>query len=157
MHLARFENSAKPEDREAAKSDFLAELAIDPGNGNARYELAQLAASDNNLEEAQKQFEAVLADFPDFEQALVGLGGVYLQGKAAAKAVAPLERATTLDANDEVAWYRLAQAQRGAGNREAAQKALDTFRRLHDSSTAATKPPSADEVTPQQLGSSEQP
>lgn len=157
VHLARFENSTRPEDRETAKSNFLAELEIDPGNGNARYELAQMAASDNDLEDAQKQFEAVLADFPDFEQALVGLGGVYLQGKAAAKAVAPLERATTLDSNDEVAWYRLAQAQRGAGNREAAQKALDTFRRLHDSSTVATKPPPVDEITPQQLGSSEQP
>jgi tetratricopeptide (TPR) repeat protein len=157
VHLARFEESAKPEDRDAAKTEFVAELEVDPGNGNARYELAQMAASDNNLEEAQKQFEAVLTSFPDFEQALVGLGGVYLQSQAATKAVDPLKRATTLDASDEVAWYRLAQAERGIGDREKAQSALDKFRSLHASSGAAQRPPTADEVTPQQLGPGEQP
>jgi predicted Zn-dependent protease len=156
VYLARLRESQKPEDRESAKKEFQAELEIDPGNGNAAYELAKLAADDNNLEEARKQFEAVIARFPDFEQALVGLGGVYLQSQAAAQAVDPLQRATKLDANDEVAWYRLAQAERAAGNRDAAQKALETFRTLHASSSAAHKP-AADEVSPQQLDPGAQP
>jgi predicted Zn-dependent protease len=156
IYLARLQESQKPEDRESARREFQAELEIDPGNGNAAYELAKMAADDNNLEEARKQFEAVIARFPDFEQALVGLGGVYLQSQAGAQAVAPLQRATKLDANDEVAWYRLAQAERAAGNREGAQKALETFRTLHTSSSAAHKPP-ADEVTPQQLDPGAQP
>jgi predicted Zn-dependent protease len=150
VYLARFQESQKPDDRDSAKREFQAELEIDPGNGNAAYELAKMAADDNNLEEARKQFETVIARFPDFEQALVGLGGVYLQSQAGAQAVDPLQRATKLDANDEVAWYRLAQAERAAGNREAAQKALETFRTLHASSSAAHKP-AVDEVTPQQL------
>jgi predicted Zn-dependent protease len=156
IYLARLQESQKPEDRESARREFHAELEIDPGNGNAAYELAKMAADENNLEEARKQFEAVIARFPDFEQALVGLGGVYLQSQAGAQAVAPLQRATKLDANDEVAWYRLAQAERAAGNREGAQKALETFRTLHESSSAAQKPP-ADEVTPQQLDPGAQP
>ncbi len=156
IYLARSQESQKPEDRESARREFQAELEIDQGNGNAAYELAKMAADDNNLEEARKQFEAVIARFPDFEQALVGLGGVYLQSQAGAQAVAPLQRATKLDANDEVAWYRLAQAERAAGNREGAEKALETFRTLHASSSAAHKPP-ADEVTPQQLDSGAQP
>ncbi len=157
VYLARYEESRKPEDREAARREFLSELAVDPSNGNASYELAQMSTEDNNLDEARKQFEAVVERFPDFEQALVGLGGVYLQTQAGARAVAPLERATRLDPQDEVAWYRLARAERAAGQNEAAQKSLETFRKLHESSSAAHKPPAADEVTPQQLGTDAQP
>ena len=151
VYLARFRNSQKPEDREAARREFQAELEVDSSNGNAAYELAKMAADDNDLEEAKKQYEAVIARFPDFEQALVGLGGVYLQSQSAAQAVAPLDRATKVDPADEVAWYRLAQAERAAGHAEAAQKAMQTFRALHASSSAANKPPSSEEVTPQQL------
>lgn len=157
VYTSRFRLSAKPDDREAAKREFQAELEVDPANGNARYELAQMAAADNNLDEARKQFEDVLARFPDFEQALVGLGGVHLQNKAPALAVPPLQRATALDPQDEVGWYRLAQAERGAGHREAAQKALENFRNLHSASSQNSKPPAPDEVTPQLLGSEAQP
>lgn len=157
VYLARFRNSQKPEDREAAQREFRAELELDPRNGNAGYELANMATEDNNLEEARKQFEAVIARFPDFEQALVGLGGVYLQSQAGAKAVTPLERATRLDAGDEVAWYRLAQAQRAAGHTDEARKAMEKFRALHSSSSAANKPPLLNEVTPQRLDPGAQP
>ena len=157
LYLARFRTLQKPEDRNAARREFDAELETDPGNGNAAYELANMAAEENKLEEARKQFESVIARFPDFEQALVGLGGVYLQTEAGAQAVAPLKRAIKLDTNDEVAWYRLAQAQRAAGNQDEAQKAMQTFRNLHASSSAANKPPAADEVTPQHLDPGVQP
>lgn len=157
VYLERFRNAQKAEDREAARREFLAELETDPAHGNAAYELANMAAEDNNLDEARKQFEALTARLPDFEQALVALGGVYLQSQSATQAVAPLQRATQLDANDEVAWYRLAQAQRAAGHAEEAQKAMQTFRSLHASSTAATKPPLLNEVTPQQLDPGAQP
>ena len=151
IYLNRARTTQKQEDRDDAKREFLAEVEIDPGNGNALYELAQIAADENNLDEARKQFEAVVARFPDFEQALVGLGGVYLQSQQGTQAVDPLKRATSLDANDEVAWYRLAQAERAAGHPDEAQKALQTFKTLHAASSAVNKPPSTDEVTPQQL------
>ena len=157
VYLARFRNSQKPEDRNAARREFQAELEIDPANGNAAYQLANMAAEDNNLDEARKQFEAVIARFPDFEEALVGLAGVYLQSQAGAQAVAPLERATKLVATDEVAWYRLALAERAAGHPDQAQKAMQTFRTLHASSSAANKPPLSHEVTPQQLDPGAQP
>ena len=157
VYLARLRSEQKPEDRDAAKHEFQAELEIDPANGNAAYELAKMAADDNNLDESRKEYEALIARFPDFEQALVGLAGVYLQSQAAAQAVAPLQRATKLDANDEVAWYRLAQAERAAGHADAAQKALETFRSLHVSSSSTYKPPASDQVTPQQLDPGVQP
>lgn len=157
VYLARFQDSRAPQDRTAARREFSAELEGDPANANAAYELAQMAADDNDLDTAQKQYEAVVTRFPDFEQALVGLGGVYLDTHAAQQAVAPLERATKLEPNDEVAWYRLAQAERAAGNHEAAQKALETFRTLHSSSTSPRKTAGADDVTPQKIDPAAQP
>jgi len=96
--------------------------------------------------------------FPDFEEALVGLGGVLLDGQSPQDAVAALKRATTIRPKDEVAWYRLAQAQRAAGNKEEQQKALAEFRKLHNSTPVGLKKPSeAQDVSPQQLDSSTEP
>jgi tetratricopeptide (TPR) repeat protein len=157
IYLARFRQSRKPEDHDSAKREFLEELSRDPDNGNASYELAQMSADDNDFEQAIQQFEAVVARFPDFEQALVGLGGVYLRIKMGDKALAPLHTATKLDARDEVAWYRLAQAERSAGDQDTAQKALETYHTLHAASTAASRSLTADEVTPQQMNTEAQP
>lgn len=151
VYLSQFHASQKPEDREAAKREFAAELEGDPGNGNAAYELAQLAAEDNNFDAARRQFEAVLTRFPDFQQALVGLGGVYLQSQQPSLALPPLQRAVKINADDEVAWYRLALAQRATGDRQEAQKSLEVFRKLHALSAASRAPLRSEEVTPQEL------
>jgi predicted Zn-dependent protease len=151
IYLARFEETHHPEDRDAAQQEFSEELTIDPGNGNAGYELAQIFTDSGKLDEAGKQFQQVVRRFPDFEQALVGLGRVYFESEKPAEAVAPLERATVINSSDEVAWYRLAQAQRAAGNREAAQKALDVFRKLHAAPPAVAGNQPAEEITPQRL------
>jgi tetratricopeptide (TPR) repeat protein len=152
IYLSRFREGQKPEDRDAAVREFTAELEVDQGNGNAGYELANIEAELGNLEAARRQFEQVLERFPDFEEALVGLGGVCLESQKPEQAVAPLERATRLRPDDEVAWYRLAQAERVTGNREAQQKALAAFRKIH-SSTPGTlrKSNEGEEITPQHI------
>ncbi len=158
VYLARFRGTRKPEDREAAMREFAAELAIDPANGNAGYELANLYADSGNLDEARKQFMQVIQHFPDFEEALVGLGGVELESQKPAAALPLLERATRLRPDDEVAWYRLAQAERGTGNRDAQAKALAAFRKLHSSTPVTLRKPNAgDEITPQQIDENAKP
>jgi predicted Zn-dependent protease len=157
VYLSRYQKSHSAEDHDAARHEFVAELTVDPDNGNASYELAQMSADDNDLVQAQRQFEAVVARFPDFEQALVGLAGVYLKNHVAGRAVETLEHATQLDSSDVVAWFRLAQAERAAGNRDAAQKALDRFRTLHASSDSAPRLSASNSLTPQQLGPDSQP
>lgn len=157
IYLARFTEDQKPENREAAIREFNAELEVDPRSGNAAYELANLAAQSGDREKAKQGYLAVLERFPDFEEALVGLGGVLLDEQSAQAAVAPLEKATKIRPDDEVAWYRLAQAERGVGNRQAQQKALAEFRKLHSSTPAGLRRPSeAQEVTAQQLGNTDQ-
>jgi tetratricopeptide (TPR) repeat protein len=155
VYLARFTENQDSKDRDAAVSEFNAELEVDPRNGNAAYELAYIAAQAGDRESARQGFEAMVHRFPNFEEALVGLGGVLLDGQSPQDAVAPLERATRIRPNDEVAWYRLAQAQRAAGNKEEQQKALTEFRKLHNSTPVGLKKPSeTQDVSPQQLGSS---
>ncbi|MDE3188762.1 MAG: tetratricopeptide repeat protein [Acidobacteriota bacterium] len=158
VYLAQFQTSRKPEERDAAMREFAAELAIDPGNGNAGYELANMSADMGNLDAARNQFQQVLKRFPDFEEALVGLGGVELESQKPAAAVPLLERATRLRPDDEVAWYRLAQAERGTGNKEGQAKALAAFRKLHSSTPVTLRKPNAgDEITPQQLDENAKP
>ena len=161
IYLARFKakGTQNLEDRDAAMREFAAELEVDPGSGNAGYELAVMQADLGNLEEARRRFEQVLERFPDFEEALVGLGGVYLAIQKPELAVTPLDQATRLKPDDEVAWYRLAQAQRATGNKEAQQKALAAFLKLHNSSapTPSERPNPSEEITPQQIGAAPNP
>lgn len=158
IYLARFIENQNPADREAAVREFNAELQVNPRSGNAAYELANLAVQSGDREKAREGFEAIVQRFPDFEEALVGLGGVLLEGQSPQDAVKPLERATKIRPDDEVAWYRLAQAERAAGNREEQQRALAQFRKLHNSTPIGLRKPSeAQDITPQQLGTISEP
>lgn len=156
IYLARSMNGQRPEDRDAAQREFAAELSMDPRNGNAGYELADIQAQLGNLDEARKQYEQVLARFPDFEEALVGLGGVCLDSQKPEQALTALEHAIKLNSKDDVAWYRLSRAYRGVGNREGQQKALAVFQQL-SKSKPLHKPVVDEEITPQQLGPVVQP
>lgn len=156
IYLSRFQDAQKPEDRDAALREFDSELAVDAGNGNAAYEIANLQANNGNLDEAAKRYGQVLERYPDFEEALVGLAGVRLENQRPADAVPLLQRATRLRPDDEVAWYRLAQAERASGNREAQGKALAEFQRLHQTTPVTLrKPDAADVITPQTIGASD--
>jgi predicted Zn-dependent protease len=138
--------------------EFTAELTVDPGNGNASYELANLEADQGNFDAARKQYGQVLERFPDFEEALVGLAGVYLQTRMEAQAVPLLEHATHLQPDDEVAWYRLARAARVTGDKDGQAKALAEFRRIHQATPGNQRAASAkDDVTPQKLDADAEP
>jgi len=154
VYLTRFRESQRPEDQDAAAREFSAELALDPANGNAGYELANLSAARGKPDDAIQQYKAVLEHYPDFEEALVGLGGVYLENQKPADAIPLLDRATRLKPEDEIAWYRLGQADRATGNRAGQAKAIEAFTRLHSSTPVTLRKPDAeDAITPQQLGS----
>jgi len=157
VYLGRFREAGNPQDRDAAMKEFNAELANDPRNGNAAYELAYLQAESGNAAAAAEQYGAVIRMYPDFEEALVGLAGIDLASQKADQAVPLLERAVRLRPDDEVAWWRLAQADRAAGNREGQQKALATFNKLHQVIPGTLRNPSADAVTPQRLDKSATP
>jgi tetratricopeptide (TPR) repeat protein len=152
IYLDRYREGQKAEDRDAAMREFAAELEIDPGNGNAAYELANMQMDQGNFDQARSLLEGAIKRYPDFEDALVALGRVDLEVHEPAEAVKALKRATQLRPDDDVAWYRLSQAQRAVGNRQGQMEALATFRKIHQTIPATLQRTNAgEEITPQKL------
>jgi tetratricopeptide (TPR) repeat protein len=152
---------ASPSDVAEAAQAFEKELVLDPTNGNAAYELAEIHRKAGKLEQARRLFELALKSDPDFQEARLGLGRVLLALGQAQAARAHLERAVTLDGQDEVGYYHLAQAHRALGDTAAEQKALSEFRRLRAEKArreqAAMTVSSSRDVTRQELDSERRP
>lgn len=160
-YLAHWKMGYAAADLAAAEEEFAKEIKGNPGNADAAYELAGLRWKNGKTAEAQQLYESAIKSYPDFEEALVGLGGVLLDEQNASQAAPHLKRAVKLRPNDEVAWYRLAQAERILGDVQAQKQALAEFKKLHARPTImrdkAASAGSSDAVTPQQLGAEEKP
>jgi tetratricopeptide (TPR) repeat protein len=128
--LARWQLNRTPEDRAEAAREFEQELQLYPGDANAMYELAEIHRQMNEPEKAQPLFESALKLYPDFQEAHVGLASILISQQKPELALPHLQKAVELNADDEVAWYRLSQADRALGNEEEQKKALAQFQRL---------------------------
>jgi tetratricopeptide (TPR) repeat protein len=153
--LARFQLTHMPEDRAEAQREFEQELQLDPGNANALYELAEIHRQLNELDRAQEYFAAALKEYPDFEEAHVGLATILMAQQKPDLALSHLQRAVALNGDDEVAWYRLAQADRALGNKDEQQKALAQFQRLRSQIAIQQGTSTPEEVTKQVLQNGE--
>lgn len=155
--LARSEATLAPADIAAARQQFLMELEIDPEDANAAYEIAEVDRRANRLDTAEKYFQMAIGNYPDFEDAQLGLAATLLSLNQPRLALPHLEKAVALNPADEVAWYRLSQADRELGDAAGQKKALAVFLRLHraqpSSGDAANNLTSANEVTRQRLDS----
>jgi tetratricopeptide (TPR) repeat protein len=127
---SRQNNSA--ELKAEAMKEFQQELRLDPSDASAAYELGEASRSAGQLEEAGRYFEQALNFYPDFEEAHLGLAAVLMSQSEPKLALPHLQRAVTINPEDEVAWYRLSRAQRSLGNDALRQKALSEFQRLHE-------------------------
>jgi tetratricopeptide (TPR) repeat protein len=125
------QTTADAESRADALKEFEAELEIDPANGNAAYEIAELHRVRGELDLARAFFERALERDPTFEEALVGLGRTLIALGKPELALPVLQRAVTTNASNEVTYYQLAQAHRALGNLAEQEKALAEFDRLH--------------------------
>jgi tetratricopeptide (TPR) repeat protein len=157
--LARGAQSGDPSSETAALTEFGRELAIDPTNANASYEVGEIHRKAGRLDRAVSAFEAALEAYPDFEEALVGLGRTLVAAGQATAALPVLQKAVALKPTDQVAYYQLARAYGRIGNEDEQQKALAVFQRLKAENTRPinllTAPRS--EVTPQPLDSATPP
>ena len=158
IYLDRYRVAPRVEDRNAAMREFAAELKVDPANGNAAYELANMQIDLDSFNKARDLLEGVVKLYPDFDEALVALGRVDLETRDAAEAVGILKRATRLRPDDDVAWYRLSLAQRAVGNRQGQLEAMAEFRKSHRTIPVTLQSPNTTEqVTPQRLDSEANP
>src|ERR1700761_291332 len=153
--LARWKLNHAAEDRDQAVREFEQELQVDPSNANALYELAEIHRQQNELDQAQQFFSSALKYYPDFEEAQVGLATTLMAQQKPDLALPHLQKAVTLNAGDEVAWYRLSQVNRALGNKDEQQKALVQFQRVRSQQAQqqGTTPPG--EVTKQVLQNGE--
>ena len=151
LSRAEAANGAEPTQPEALK-EFMLELEIDPTNANAAYEAGEIHRKAGETTGARAFFQRALDSYPDFEDALVGLGRTLVALQDPKAAIRPLTRAIELNPKSDVAYYQLAQAYRALGETAAQEKALATFRQLRSLPSAAAAPGSPrPEVTKQTL------
>lgn len=130
--LARSHQGSSAQDTAEAAKEFDQELQRDPTNANAAYEVAELQRKSGQFDQAQRFFEAALKNYPNFEEAHLGLASVLLSLQKPELALPHLHQAIELNAENEVAWYRLGQVQKALGNTVDQQRAFAEYRRLHD-------------------------
>jgi tetratricopeptide (TPR) repeat protein len=129
--LARLQqNKGNAEDAAEAVREFSRELAVDPTNANAAYELGVAHYRSAQFDQARQAFEQALKQYPDFQEAEVGLGRTLLALRKPDAALEHLRRAVQLNSQDEVAHYHLSRAYRELGKQAEEQKAMAEFRRL---------------------------
>jgi tetratricopeptide (TPR) repeat protein len=153
--LTRSRQSNAPDDVAAAAKEFEQELELDPGNANAAYELGEIHRNAGKFDEAQRFFQVAVQYHPDFEEAQLGLAAVLMSLQKPDVALLHLQKAITLNAGNEVSWYRLSQVQGMLGHADEQKKTFAEFQRLRSQKSsrqeAGKQILSPDEVTPQQL------
>jgi predicted Zn-dependent protease len=117
--------------------------------------MAEIYRKLGQLDRARQFFSIAIKDYPDFEEAQIGLGRVLVALKVPKEAIPHLEKAIFLNSDDEVAYYQLSLAYKALGDVVAQQKALGEFRRLRGQGAQAKtqvpiKPP---DITKQELDS----
>jgi tetratricopeptide (TPR) repeat protein len=149
--LARAKETGGSAAEEAAR-EFEAELAIDPTNANAAYELAEMARRDGDLERARALFEQAVTHHPAFTDALIGLARSLIELGRPAEALARLSTVIAADPDNQIAHYQAARAYGAMGDMPARAKALAAFTHARDlaaqrqSAVPAAKPDSTPQV-----------
>ena len=122
----------EPAALDQAKQEFVAELAINPSDAVAEYQVAQILNTQQRKAEAAKHFEQAAELRPDFPEALVAVAKLRIDAKRYDDAIPLLERAVRLQPRAEAAHYQLMLAYRNAGRTADAQRekaALDQLQR----------------------------
>jgi tetratricopeptide (TPR) repeat protein len=128
--LSRSQSTHSAEDRAKAAREFEQELALDPTNANAAYELGEIYRQSGERDKARDYFEMALQSYPDFEEAQVGLARALIALGKPDQALPHLRKALSVNPEDEVCLYELFEANRSLGNAAEQQKALAEFQRL---------------------------
>ena len=114
--------SHEPANLREARKEFEAELALNPGDSVAEYQVGQILLAEQDRTGAAARFEKAVSLNPIFAEALVALARVKSDEKKYSEAITLLERAVKLQPASESAHYSLMLAYRNAGRTEDAQR-----------------------------------
>ncbi len=100
-----------------ARREFEAELALNPGDAAAEYEIGQILTATQQPGDALPHYERAAALNADFPEALEAIAKARMEAKQYVEAIALLERVIRLEPNSEPAHYSLMMAYRNAGRK----------------------------------------
>jgi len=113
-----------------AKKEFAEEIAIDPRNAAAEYILGEMARQASDWPEAIARFSNAAKLDANFGDAYMGWGTALMAERKFEAAVAPLQRAATLQPGNTAAHYNLGLALLRVGKKEEADKEFAAQKRL---------------------------
>jgi tetratricopeptide (TPR) repeat protein len=108
-------SSHDPSTLSAARKEFELELAMNPADSIAHYQVAQVLLAEQEPLEAAASLARALEITPNFPEALVALGKLRLEEKKYGEAAGLLQRAVRLAPQSEAAHYNLMMAYRNSG------------------------------------------
>jgi len=115
-------DSHAPDALAQAEREFEAELALNPTDAAAEFQIGQILSAQNRQADALKRFERALDLSPDFPEAALAVGRARLQEKRYADAVPLLERVVAAQPDNEAAHYNLMLAYRDSGQMDKARR-----------------------------------
>jgi tetratricopeptide (TPR) repeat protein len=115
-----------------AQQEFEEELKINPGDALSEYELGELSRRARRWDDAIQEFAASAKSDPTLADALIGLGKSLLSAGRAPEAVAPLDRALSLEPDNLAAHYELSLAYRRLGRTENADREEAAYQKLRE-------------------------
>ena len=127
---ALLQQSHDPAILDQARKEFEAELALNPSDAVAEYQVAQVLTAQQKTVQAAAHFERAMALRPDFPEALIAVAKLRRDARRYPEAVALLERAVKLQPRNETAHYGLMNAYRSAGRDADAQREKAELDRL---------------------------
>jgi cytochrome c-type biogenesis protein CcmH/NrfG len=114
--------SHEPAALSEARKEFEAELALNPSDAAAEFQVGQTLMAEQKNGDAAKRFERAMDLNPDFAEAAVALAKIRLQEKKTSEAIRLLEHAVQLQPKNEAARYSLMLAYRNDGRADEAAK-----------------------------------
>lgn len=112
---ALLQQSHDPAVLEQARKEFETELALNPSDAVAEYQVAQILAAEQKKAAAAPHFERAVELRPDFPEALIAVAKLRMEARRYPEAIALLQRAVKLQPRNETAHYNLMMAYRNAG------------------------------------------
>lgn len=119
---ALLQQSHDPAVLEQARKEFEAELALNPSDAVAEYQVAQVLTAEQKKTEAAAHFERAAELRPDFAEALIAVAKLRMDAKRYPDAISLLTRAVKLQPRNETAHYNLMMTYRNAGQTADAQR-----------------------------------
>jgi Tfp pilus assembly protein PilF len=107
--------SHSPDQLALAQAEFEKELALNPADAVAEYEIGQILIAGQQNAGATKRFERALEISPGFAEALQALAKLRVDAKQYAEGISLLEKVVRLQPANESAHYTLMRAYRDSG------------------------------------------